>query len=78
MLKNKTVIVTGSTSGIGLETIRLLAENGANLVMNGIRDEIAEAILFMCSDKAKSMTGTSMVVDVVIKTEFQRIKNEKK
>jgi 3-hydroxybutyrate dehydrogenase len=38
-LKNKTAIVTGSTSSIGLETIRLLAENGANVVMNGIKDD---------------------------------------
>ena len=35
MLKGKTALVTGSTSGIGLEMARALATQGANVVING-------------------------------------------
>ena len=42
MLKNKTALVTGSTSGIGLGIAEALAKSGVNLVINGFRaaDEI--------------------------------------
>ena len=37
-LKNKTALVTGSTSGIGLGVAIELAKQGANIVMNGFGD----------------------------------------
>jgi 3-hydroxybutyrate dehydrogenase len=38
MLKGKTALVTGSTSGIGLGMARALARQGANIMLNGFGD----------------------------------------
>jgi len=41
MLKGKSVLVTGSTSGIGLAIARALAAEGANITINGFGDKTA-------------------------------------
>ncbi|MBX9726710.1 MAG: 3-hydroxybutyrate dehydrogenase [Rickettsiales bacterium] len=41
MLKGKSAIVTGSTSGIGLGIAHVLASHGANIVINGFGDAAA-------------------------------------
>jgi 3-hydroxybutyrate dehydrogenase len=39
MLKAKTALITGSTSGIGLAIAEALAREGANVMLNGLSDE---------------------------------------
>ena len=41
MLKGKSAVVTGSTSGIGLAIARAFAKEGANLTINGFGDKAA-------------------------------------
>lgn len=52
MLAKKTAVVTGSTSGIGLGCARAFAEQGANVVINGLGDpdEIEETRAAIESD----------------------------
>ena len=43
-LENKVVIVTGSTSGIGIGIARLCAAEGAKVVVCGRREDIANSV----------------------------------
>lgn len=52
MLKGKTAVVTGSTSGIGLGIARALAQSGANVMLNGFGD--ARAIEALRLDLARA------------------------
>ena len=50
MLKGKTALVTGSTSGIGLGIARAFAQEGANIILNGFGD--ADEIGTLCKSIA--------------------------
>ncbi|GJL80492.1 MAG: 3-hydroxybutyrate dehydrogenase [marine bacterium B5-7] len=60
MLKGKTALVTGSTSGIGLGIARSLAQAGCNLVINGLGN--AEEIETIRSELAQS-SGVEVLFD---------------
>ena len=51
MLKNKSAVVTGSTSGIGLGIAKGLARQGVNILINGFGE--ADALRAMCSEMAQ-------------------------
>ena len=70
-VKDKAVLVTGSTSGIGLGIARAMAEAGANIMLNGLGDpaaiEAARAELAQTCGVQVAYTGGDMArpADVV-------------
>ena len=77
MLKGKSVIVTGSTSGIGLGIARAFAAQGCNVMLNGFGNVVqieqlraglaAEhkvTVLYSSADMAKPLEVTAMVDQV--------------
>lgn len=50
-VKGKTVIVTGSASGIGKATVLLLAEQGAKVAVTDIRDKEGEEVVTLIKKK---------------------------
>jgi len=60
MLKGKTALVTGSTSGIGLGIAKALAEQGANIVLNGFGDVQAPMAEVAASGVQVSYHGADM------------------
>ncbi len=77
MLKGKSVIVTGSTSGIGLGIARAFAAQGCNVMLNGFGDgaqieklrsaiaaEHKVTVLYSSADMAKALEVSAMVDQV--------------
>ena len=60
MLKGKTALVTGSTSGIGLGTALALARQGANIVLNGFGDTQAPQAAVMALGVRAGYHGADM------------------
>ena len=52
-LKDKVIIVTGSTTGIGEATVRACAAEGANVLVHGRNKERCEQIIASLDGKAK-------------------------
>jgi 3-hydroxybutyrate dehydrogenase len=76
MLKGKTALVTGSTSGIGLAIAQGLADAGANVVLNGLGDAAAiEAARKDVESRGVKCTydGANLMDPAAIQAMFTRI-----
>ncbi len=72
-MKNKTALITGATSGIGMATAKLFAENGVNLILCGRRQERLDSLKAELSKKVEVLT---LNFDVRDKTEvFEKLQN---
>ena len=63
-LRERVCVVTGSTGGIGLETARLLCEEGARVVVTGIppRERQVVSYTFVCRRRGRFTVGPSTIV----------------
>ncbi|MBZ8132945.1 3-hydroxybutyrate dehydrogenase [Afifella sp. IM 167] len=64
MLKGKTAIVTGSTSGIGLGIAKALAAEGANVVVNSFTDTAGDHAIAEDIAKAHDVTAKYVKADM--------------
>jgi NAD(P)-dependent dehydrogenase (short-subunit alcohol dehydrogenase family) len=70
-LKNKTAVVIGGTSGIGLTLALGLAEGGANVVPTGRRTELVEAA---CEQiRKRSQRALALTCDVMDRNSLQQL-----
>lgn len=70
-IKNKVVVITGASSGLGEETAKYLAEKGAIVVLGARRADKLEEIV---NDiKAKGGTALYQVTDVTSKVQVQAL-----
>ena len=71
-LKNKTIIVTGAGSGIGRETSRVLAQEGARVIMMDISADGLAGTASLCGDKCHpliiDLTDSKAIAEGVEKT----------
>ena len=70
-LENKVAIVTGSTSGIGLETAKLFLNEGARVVISGRREGIGKNLEKLLGSKCKFIR-----CDVLVEDEISYLINE--
>jgi len=80
MLNDKTALVTGSTSGIGLGIAKKLAENGANIILNGIEkpEEVSQTLKEVESlgNIKVIYSPANMMDETAIETLFEEAKSE--
>ena len=75
VLAGKTALVTGATSGIGAETARVFAREGATIVLTGRNTERGERLLGELDTEAvfiRSELGTSSAADSLVSATLQR------
>lgn len=65
MLKNRVVLITGSTTGIGEATARKCVEEGASVVIHGRREEEAEQICAELNLERSHDVATYVIADLI-------------
>ena len=73
MLKGKTALVTGSTSGIGQGIAEALAAEGANIVLNGFGEAAAIEALRAAIAEKNGVTVTYDAADMSKPAEIERM-----
>ena len=70
-LANKTILITGGASGIGLEAVKQFLEHGAKVVITGRNQKklnaaklIYPSITTICSDVANKENDSSLLTDI--------------
>ena len=63
MLKGKSAVVTGATSGIGLAIVKTLAAEGCDVLFNGLVASMNRAAYIAAKHGAAGITGAALPVD---------------
>jgi len=70
-LQNKTVVITGASSGIGKATALEFARRGANLIIGARRSELLDEVASAC--RSTGVQCTSVVADVANREDCKRL-----
>lgn len=70
-LQNKTVVITGASSGIGKATALEFARRGANLIIGARRSELLDEVASAC--RSTGVHCTSVVADVANREDCKRL-----
>jgi NAD(P)-dependent dehydrogenase (short-subunit alcohol dehydrogenase family) len=75
-LSNKTVLVSGSTAGIGFATAKKFAEEGATVILNGRTNESVNHAISELKVAVKDATVTGVAADFSRLEQVERLLNE--
>jgi short-subunit dehydrogenase len=70
-LQNKTVVITGASSGIGKATALEFARRGANLIIGARRAELLDEVASLC--RGQGVQCTAVVADVAKREDCKRL-----
>ncbi len=70
-LQNKTVVITGASSGIGKATALEFARRGANLIIGARRGELLDEVATLC--RAQRVQCTAIVANVAEREDCKRL-----
>jgi NAD(P)-dependent dehydrogenase (short-subunit alcohol dehydrogenase family) len=65
-MTGKVAVIAGGASGIGRASALAFARHGTKIIIGDVwcePEEIADAVIFLCSDAATHITGHVMPVD---------------